>query len=181
MQLPLQITFHGVPHSDTIEQHVRDRAEKLETFAPRIMACRVAIEMPHRHAHQGQHFRVRIDVTVPGGEVVVERVPKGDHAYEDLYTAIDAAFDDAGRRLQDFVRRQRGDVKPHERARHAVVAKLFPYEGYGFLRTPEGEELYFHRNAVLDGAFDRLKVDARVRYVEDAGEIGPHASTVALV
>jgi ribosomal subunit interface protein len=181
MQLPLQITFHGVQHSDAIEQYIRTRAEKLDTFAPRVMSCRVAVEMPHKHAQHGEHYRVRVDITVPGGEVVVERVPEGDHAYEDLHAAIDAAFDDAGRRLQDFVRRQRGDVKPHERARHGVVTKLFSYEGYGFLRTPEGEELYFHRNAVLDGAFDRLKLDARVRFVEDTAESGPHASTVALV
>jgi cold shock CspA family protein len=72
-------------------------------------------------------------------------------------------------------------VKVHERARHGFVAKLFPYEGYGFLRTPEGDELYFHRNAVLDGAFDRLQVSSRVRFVEDTGESGPHASTVALL
>jgi ribosomal subunit interface protein len=181
MSFPLQITFHGVPHSNAIEQYVRGRADKLETFASRIVSCRVAIEMPHRHAHHGEHYRVRIDVTVAGGEIVVERVPQGDHAYEDAYAAIDAAFDDAGRRLQDFVRRQRGDVKPHERARHGLVIKLFAYEGYGFLRTAEGDELYFHRNAVLDGAFDRLKVASRVRFVEDADESGPHASTVAVV
>ncbi|MGD0674533.1 MAG: HPF/RaiA family ribosome-associated protein [Polyangiaceae bacterium] len=181
MQRPLQITFHGVQHSDAIEQYIRNRAEKLDTFAPRIVGCRVAVEMPHRHAHHGEHYRVRIDMTVPGSEIVVERVPDEARGYDNVYAAIDAAFDDAGRRLQDFVRRQRGDVKPHERSRHGTVAKLFPYEGYGFLRTPEGDELYFHRNAVLDGAFDRLKIDTRVRFVEDAGESGPHASTVALV
>jgi ribosomal subunit interface protein len=181
MQLPLQITFHGVQRSDAIEQYIRERAAKLDVLDRRVMGCRVAVEMPHRHARHGEHYRVRIDITVPGGEVVVGRVPEGDPAYEDVYAAIDAAFDDAGRRLQDFVRRQRGDVKPHDRARHGVVTKLFAYEGYGFLRTPEGDELYFHRNAVLDGAFDRLKVDACVRFVEDAGEAGPHASTVALV
>ena len=88
----------------------------------------------------------------------------------------------SGRLVQDFVRRQRGDTKPHERARHGHVAKLFAYEGYGFLGTPEGDELYFHRNSVLDGAFDRLKIGDRVRFVEEAaGEAGPHASTVALV
>ncbi|MGA7123284.1 MAG: ribosome-associated translation inhibitor RaiA [Polyangiaceae bacterium] len=181
MQLPLQITFHGVEHSDAVEQYVRSRADKLETFAPRITSCRVAVEMPHKRSQHGEHYRVRVDITVPGGEVVVERVPGADHTYEDVYAAIDAAFDDAARRLQDFVRRQRGDVKPHERARHGVVTKLFAYEGYGFLRTAEGDELYFHRNAVLDGAFERLKIDARVRFVEDTAESGPHASTVALV
>jgi ribosomal subunit interface protein len=181
MQLPLQITFHGVQHSDAIEQYVRERAEKLETFDGRITGCRIAIEQPHRHSQHGEHFRIRIDITRPGAEVVSERVPGDEQTYSDVYAAIDAAFDDAGRRLKDFVQRQRGSVREHERARHAAVAKLFPNEGYGFLQTAEGEELYFHRNAVLDGAFDRMKVGSRVRFVEDESAPGPHASTVALL
>ena len=180
MQLPVQITFHGLPHSDAVEQYVRIRADKLDDFAPRITGCHVALEMPHRHARHGEHYRVRVDVVLPGGEVVAVRSPDEAKPYEDLHAAIDAAFDDAGRRLQDFVRRQRGDVKPHERARHGKVAKLFTYEGYGFLTTPEGEELYFHRNSVLDAGFNRMKIGDRVRFVED--ESGPpHASTVVLV
>jgi len=181
MQTPLQITFHEVTHSDAVEQYVRTRAAKLDLLAARITGCRVALEMPHRHARHGEHYRVRIDVTLPGGEIVAVRSPDDAKAYQDLYAAIDSAFDDVDRRVQDFVRRQRGDVKPHEKSRHGNVAKLFPYEGYGFLLTEEGDELYFHRNSVLDAAFDRLKVGDRVRFVEDAWEAGPHASTVALV
>jgi ribosome-associated translation inhibitor RaiA len=114
---PAQISFHGVQRSDAVEQYIRKHAEKLNTLAPRIVGCRIAVELPHRHAHHGEHYRIRIDITVPGGEVVADRVPDGDRAYEDVYGAIDAAFDDAGRRLQDFVRRQRGDVKQHDRSR----------------------------------------------------------------
>lgn len=117
MRAPLQITFHGLEHSNAVERYVGARAAKLDRFDPRIIRCRVALEKPHRHASHGEHYRVRIDLTVPGGEIVVERLPEGDHAYEDLYAAIDAAFDDAGRRVEDFVRRQRGDVKAHTRAR----------------------------------------------------------------
>jgi ribosome-associated translation inhibitor RaiA/cold shock CspA family protein len=181
MRLPLQVTFHGIPHSDAIDAYVRKRAAKLDVMAPRLMGCRVAIEKPHAHARHGEHYRVRVDVTLPGGEVVAERSPGDAKTYEDVYAAIDAAFDDAGRRVQDFARRQRGDVKSHALSRHAHVTKLFPYEGYGFLSTPEGDEIYFHRNSVLNGAFDRLKVGDRVRFVEDTAESGPHASTVALV
>jgi ribosomal subunit interface protein len=180
MELPLQITFHELEHSDAIEQYVRDAAAKLERLDPRIVGCRVALELPHRHSQHGEQYRVRIDVTVPGGEVVVAHTPGEDRTYEDLYGAIDAAFDDAARALTDFVRRQRGEVKPHERSLHGVIAKLFAYEGYGFLRTSDGQELYFHKNSVVDGAFARLKVGDRVRYVEDATDAGPHASTVVL-
>jgi ribosomal subunit interface protein len=113
MQLPLQITFHGIEHSDAVERYVRLRAEKLDLLTPRITACHVALEMPHRHARHGEHYRVRIDLTLPRGELVAARAPDDAKAHEDLYAAIDSAFDDMGRRLQDFVRRHRGDVKTH--------------------------------------------------------------------
>jgi ribosome-associated translation inhibitor RaiA/cold shock CspA family protein len=180
MTLSVQVTFHGVPHSDPIDQYVRNRADKLEMLAARITGCHVTLEMPHRHARHGEHFRVRVNVILPGGQVVVARSPDEARTYEDLYAAIDSAFDDLGRSVQGFVRRQRGDVKPHERSRHAKITKLFGYEGYGFLTTAEGDELYFHRNSVLDAAFDRLKIGDRVRFVEDEGGPSPHASTVAL-
>jgi cold shock CspA family protein len=180
MQLPVQITFRGLPHSETLESYVRARATKLDTFAARIMGCHVAIEAPHQHAHSGRHYRVRVDLTVPGEEIAVTRSPGDTIANEDAYGAVDRAFDEAGRRLEDYVRRQRGDVKPHEHHRHGRVTKLFGYEGYGFVETPQGEEIYFHRNAVLHGAFGRMKVGSRVTFVDEMGEKGPQASTVVL-
>lgn len=180
MQLPLQITFHGISHSATLDDYVRDRASKLDTFYDRITSCRIALEAPHRHKHEGRPYRIRIDLGVPGDEIVISR-DVGSDANEDVYAAIDAAFDDAQRRLQDFAHKQRGDVKTHERAHHGVVTKLYGYEGYGFLRTDAGEEIYFHRNSVLHGAFERIKIGSRVRFAEAEGEDGVHASTVVLL
>jgi ribosomal subunit interface protein len=113
MQTPLQITFRDIEHSDPVEQYVRHRAAKLDVLDHRVTSCRVAVEIPHRHARHGQHFRVRIDITVPGGEIVVGHAPGDKRVYEDLYAAIDAAFDDAKRRLHDFVLRRRGAMKVH--------------------------------------------------------------------
>lgn len=182
MQLPIQITFRNFPHSDAIDAYVRERAAKLDTFFTRITACRVVVETPHQHQQHGRHFRVRIDLTVPGGEVVVSHAPDENPTNEDPYAAIDQAFDQMGRRLQDHVRRQRGDVKPREASyRDARVSKLWSYEGYGFLETPDGSEVYFHRNSVLHQGFDRLKIGSTVRFIEELGEKGPQASTVTLV
>jgi cold shock CspA family protein len=180
MQRPVQITFRGIPHSDALEAYVRAHVTKLETFAARITGCRVAIESPHQHAHSGRHYRVCVDLTVPGEEIAITRSPDETISNEDAHSAVDRAFDEAGRRLQDYVRRQRGDVKPHEHHRHGRVKKLFTYEGYGFVETPEGEEVYFHRNAVLNGAFGRMKIGHDVTFVEEMGEKGPQASTIVL-
>jgi ribosomal subunit interface protein len=177
---PLQVTFHGVPHSDAIETHVRTCASKLQTFFDRMTSCRVVIEAPHKHKHSGRPYRIRIDLGVPQDEIVVSRDVGGD-ASEDVHAAIDEAFDEVGRRLQDHVKLHRPRQKHHEHARHGTVAKLSIFEGYGFIQTEEGDEIYFHRNAVMHGAFDRMKHGDRVRFTEVTGEDGVHASTVVLL
>ena len=44
--------------------------------------------------------------------------------------------------------------------------------------TKEGGSLYFHRNAVLSGDFDKLRRGDEVYYIEDIGDTGPIASKV---
>jgi cold shock CspA family protein/ribosome-associated translation inhibitor RaiA len=180
MKLPLQITFHGLSHSEPIADYASKRARKLDTFFERIMSCRIAVEAPHRHKHEGRPYRVRIDLGVPGDEIVVGR-EVGGRAKEDVYATIDTAFDEAQRKLEDYVRRRRGDVKKHESSRHGVVVKLFSYEGYGFLEAEDGSEVYFHKNSVRGHGFARMHRGDRVRFVEATGEDGIHASFVALL
>ena len=178
MQQPVEIHFRGMDRSAAIEARVREKAAWLETFHDRIGSCRVVVEAPHRHHHKGQLYTVRVDVTVPGAEVVVDRAPAEDHAHEDVYVAIRDAFDAARRRLEDQARRRRGEVKAHATAPSGTVSELYAKAGYGRIDTGDGRSVYFHRNSVLDGGFDALKVGARVRYVEEPGAEGPQASTV---
>jgi ribosomal subunit interface protein len=181
MQMPLQISFRDMEPSAAVETKIRERAAKLDRYYDRIMGCRVVVEAPHRRHHQGKLYHVRVDLTVPQGELVVSREPVDRHTHEDVYVAIRDAFDAAQRRLADYARRQRGDIKIHEEAAVSRVSKLFPDEGYGFIETPEGHEIYFHQNSVLNGGFARLEVGDEVQFVEEQGEKGPQASTVRLV
>ncbi len=126
MQLPLQVTFRDIPPSRAIADYVRQKAAKLDTFFDRIMACRVVVEAPHRHHQHGKRYHVRIDLTVPGDELVVGRNPSQNLTHEDPYACVDDAFDDAQRQLQDFARRRRGDVKAHSRAGSGSVASSIP-------------------------------------------------------
>jgi hypothetical protein len=133
MAIPTQITFRGLAHSDPLEGEIRERSAWLGQFYADILGCRVLVEVPHRHRHSGRHFHVRIEVTVPGGGPVVvshEPSPHGPlkdteraehhkeseiesvHRYASV--AVHDAFDAARRLLQDFARKQRGDVKIHE-------------------------------------------------------------------
>ena len=199
MSPSVQTTFRNLRPSTAIEDSIGAEVAKLTTFYNRITNCRVLIEIPHKHHRSGQRYHIRIDITVPGGELVVMHEPSLRHAiremeldqgqkelevdalHTDLYVAIRDAFMAARRRLQDYARRQRGAVKTHDLAPHARVLKLFPEEGYGFLETADGAEVYFHRNSLIRGAFEALAIGTEVTCVAEEGDNGLQASTVRVV
>lgn len=176
MKIPLQITGRNLELTEAIESEIRQRAGKLDTFYDRIIRCRVVVESPHRHRHQGKLYEIHIYMTLPGSELIIRRKPR-----EDLYVAIRDSFLAARRRLEDFASLQRGDVKHHEGAPQARITSLFPEKGYGFLTTPEHEEIYFHEHSVINRDFRHLRVGMMVRFQEARGQKGPQASTVAVI
>jgi ribosomal subunit interface protein len=180
MQVPVQITFRHMEPSESVEARIRQRAEELEQFSNHIVGCRVVVESAHHHHRKGQLYHVRVELTVPGDEIVVKRDPSEHHAHEDIYVAIRDAFDAARRQLEDYRRKLRGDTKTHAVAEHGKVARLFPADDYGFILTADGQEIYMHRNSVTGGAFDKLRVGDEVRFAlhEGEGEKGAQASTV---
>jgi ribosomal subunit interface protein len=181
MEIPVEVTFRSMEHSNALEAAVRERAGKLERFHPRILSCRVVVEASHRRTSPtASVYHVRVDVTVPGSKLVAHQEPPPQRFHEDVQIAIRDAFDRMRRELEEHARRHRGEVKTHEEQPRARVTKLFPDRGYGFLETPDGLEVYFHKDSVLGAGFDRLTVGAEVRYVEEQGERGPQASTVAI-
>jgi len=183
MQLPLQIAFRHMDPSPAVEAHIRERAEALDRFFAKIMACRVVVEASTHRQHQGNLYHVRVDLTVPGREIVVKRDPPAHHAHEDVLVAVRDAFDAARRQLEDYVRTMRGNTKAHEAPGHGRIARLFKAEGYGFIESSDGDEIYMHRNAVTGSGFDALAVGDEVRYAvhEGEGEKGPQASTVTAI
>lgn len=174
MELPLQIATRNTELSPAVEAMIREAAAKLESLWSRLISCRVLVEVPHRRGRTGVRYNVRIDLGVPGGEIVIKRQPQ-----ESLVTAIQDAFKAAGRRVQDRARLVRGDIKLDRAAPRGRITRLFPYEGYGFITTDD-QEIYFDRGAVLNDGFDRLEEGMEVRFTEEPGEKGPQASTVAL-
>jgi ribosome-associated translation inhibitor RaiA len=110
MQLP-QIHFLEMARSEAVEKKIRQRADRLSRFSKDIQKCEVWVESPHGHHRKGVLYAVRIRLTVPGGEIAVHQPVE-----EDVYVSIRGAFDAARRELQDYERRQRGQVKAHPRA-----------------------------------------------------------------
>ena len=180
MRLPLQITYRNLSPSEAVDRCIRERVERLDRFCDRIMGCRVVVEERHRRHHQGKLYHLRIDLTAPGDEIVVSREPALHRTHEDVYVAIRDAFDAARRRLEDYVRRHRRELKAHEAAPRGLIVHLDAANDCGFIATPDGREIYFHRNSVVNADFDRLNTGDVVRFHEEAGEKGPQASTVYL-
>ena len=113
MALPPQVTLRGVEPSPALERAIARKLRWLERFYPRITGCRVTLDAPHRHRRQGRLYHVRIDLTVPGDELVVARNPSLHAAHEEALVAVADAFDAARRELMDYARRRRGQVKEH--------------------------------------------------------------------
>ena len=173
MKLSLQITSRNFELTDAIKAEITEKVEKLENFCEQLLKCRVVVESPHRHSHDGRLYNVNIDLKVPGAEIVVKREPN-----EDLYVAIRDSFNAAKRRLEDYLEHLRREVKHHEEAPQGKITALFPDKGYGFLTKADGEEVFFHQNSVLNRDFEKLKLGMKVRFAEEMGAKGPQASSL---
>jgi cold shock CspA family protein/ribosome-associated translation inhibitor RaiA len=199
MQLTPTITFRGVDRTQALETEILRRVQKLDTYYPAIVGCRVAVELVQRHHEAGNRYHVRIDLTVPGEEIVVaheaglhataqdldadtlRKVAESSPERKHVRVAIREAFDIARRRLQDYARQQRGMVKTVSRQTRGRISQLFPADEYGYIEAEDGHEVYFQRNSVLNEAFDRLAVGRAISFVQEHGEKGPQASTVKLL
>ncbi len=177
---PLQITWRDVPKSEALEAEIRAKAEKLDAFYEKVMSCFVTVERSGARHHKGNLFRIRIDIRVPDKEIVVTRDPSENHAHEDVYVTVRDAFDAARRQLQDYARIRRGQVKQHDLHHAAKVLRVFPERDFGILGTPDGREVYFHRNALQNANFDSLAVGTEVAYVEELLDEGPQAKRVSV-
>jgi ribosomal subunit interface protein len=112
MKIPIQITINNMDHPAAVEAYIREKAQKLDEFFDYIISCRVAVEMQYKHNHQGMQFNVRIDISVPGNEIVISR----EHS-EDVNVALRDAFNAAKRKVEDYACKVQGVVKTHEHRR----------------------------------------------------------------
>lgn len=197
MKLNPEITFRNMSSQPKLEKAVLKEVARLERFFDAMTSCRVIVHGPKRQ--ERNLYLVRIEIGVPKERLVVDHHPSLHGTLQDLQAprkskqtdlerthcdavrAIHDAFGEMRRCLQDYVRRMRGFHKQHEPSIKAKVTQLFAKKGYGFLRTADAREIYFHRNSVLHRGFDHLRIGSDVHFVEEMGEQGPQASTVKLV
>jgi cold shock CspA family protein len=118
----------------------------------------------------------------PGHNLVVTNTSGVKEAAGDLPTTVKNTFKSAHRRLKQLVEKQQGETKSHPQQEiSGIITKIFAEEGYGFLRSLDGDEIYFHRNSIVNDDFDRLKPGTGVSYTAEVGENGLQASSIQVL
>jgi ribosomal subunit interface protein len=167
-QLPIDITVRDIAATEAIEARIREKAEKLVQFYPRIEFCKVVVKVPQKHKHNGKLYNVRIEILVPGKKILANR-----NRDEDLYVSIRDSFNAIGRQLEDYARRQRGEVKSHAETLMGTINRLFG--DYGFIEANDGKEYYFSDVNVLHPDFEHLRIGDNVHFIESVAGDGLQA------
>lgn len=186
MQVPLEISFHNIDNSEWAKDEIRDNVAKLESIYERMTSCRVRVDQRADNSNHTIPPVVRIEIGIPGRrDIVVAHEPdrlQRKFQRPDLHNAINEAFRLAELQLTELKRKltDHAAAVRHEAVNEfkGQVAEVRPEEDFGFLLNKEGGLLYFHRNALLSGEFDKLRRGDEVSYVEDIGDTGPIATKV---
>lgn len=133
---------------------------------------RVHVTLVHSTHHLRGHEEVRILATLPGQTLRVQkaRARMGD--------AIHAAFSALQREMEHEIAHRRSPDREYGPRFSGIVSRLFAERGYGFIRTPEDQEIYFHRDALHNLVLDELREGLPVEFEVEQGEKGPQAARV---
>ena len=182
MQSPPNVVFRNLDPSPAIEEHIHRRIAELEKYHSGIIACNVTVIAEKQKHVTGREFKVNLFLSVPGPDIHISRSVGRSQAEEDVNLAIHEAFDAARRSLKEQERKMGGqEVKHHPPVLHGKIDRLFEGEGYGFIKADDGREVYFERDNLTVGDWDKLGVDAKVRFREENGEKGLYATNVAVM
>jgi cold shock CspA family protein/ribosome-associated translation inhibitor RaiA len=186
MQTAPELIFHDVDRSAWVETYILERVERLGRFADGITSCRVTLTQEQASHHKGNRYSVLVETRMPPNQDLAARKAKIMHnMQQQLPALINLAFGALERQLKKAAQLRRGEGRHHDNGHdaqaHGIVEKLFD-EGYGFLRALDDDrQVYFHRNSVLYGDFERLAIGAEVRFAPQQGDDGPQASSVQIV
>jgi cold shock CspA family protein/ribosome-associated translation inhibitor RaiA len=168
--------IHWVHAAELGEQEKADAEARLLALAEGhndLIDVRITARASGHHRHGDREIRITCEAR--GREIVAARTRP------DLGLALVEALDS----FEGEVRRMRGRRRDQRSERAAepphlgVVDRIDRAEGFGFVITDGGLQVYFHRNAVRGGLdFERLAEGDRVGLNFEAGNEGPQATAV---
>lgn len=183
METEPQIVFEHMDPSDALRERVLHELADLEGIYGRITSARVSMDAPPREHRKGYLYRTNIHLVLPGGrEVAVSHNPQSGRAEQDMYSSVQDAFEAARRQLRDKVRQMEGKARAQIVGPEQIgqVDRIFAEDGYGFIVTPSGHEVFFSRKKVKHNGFAEMRVGTRVYFEEELGDKGPLATTVRI-
>lgn len=185
IDMPIEIAFHNMDHSDHIEHQVLRQVKKLERFRDPIVGVRVVVEAAHKGS-QSTDLEVKVEVKVPGNLIVgkAHGRPHGAVDNADAYGFIREAVDNTVRRLESYIGKHFEPTKvPAGETRQARITRIDSERGTGMLETERGQSLFFDAAAVKGEELKALDVGMTVTYTvaEAQGAYGPEAATVSRV
>lgn len=181
MQVAPEIKFHDVDRSEWVENYIVERLRRLERYAEGITSCHVTLSQEQASQNKGNRYSLMVEVRIPPNHDLAAKKQRIVHdMHTQLPALINLAFGAIERQLKKTAQLRRADVKVRDAEAHGLVEKLSP-EGYGFIRSFDNREVYFHRNSVLHGGFERLAVGTEVRFAPEEGDEGLQASSVQIV
>ena len=181
MREPLQITYRRIEPSNSIETCVRDRVSALESCYDGIISCDVLIESGGSDRPRDQGLHIHLDVCLPDKELDVDRDAQWPAAGGNIIAEVQAAFSEMERQVKAYVRHADVPLSAGNLSGRGVVSELVAGMNYGLISTPEGIDVYFHREHVIDGAFDRLEIGSTVEFSVAPSLLGAQATRVKLV
>ncbi len=161
MDRPLEIAFHNMSSSESLETMIREHVERLDKRHNHLIGCRVSVEALHRQHQTGNVYECHITLSLAGRDIAVSRgphKPKINRAHPDVRASIREAFEAAERQLIEHKRQGRADTTaPSGSALAGQVTLIEPGADHGFLLNSTGTQLYFHRDSVTNGRFEDLE------------------------
>lgn len=170
----LNVIVKDVENSESIQNSITEKAQKLKTYFEKIQYCKVILQSIQKHKHQGKLFRTTIELGLPRKRLIVNH-----KANEDILISIRDAFRAMEQQLEKYVQKRRQQTKAHTLPLQGEVVRLF--ENYGFIETVDGNEYYFHESHVLNPNFSSLSVGKRVEFTESMASDGFQANQVKQV
>lgn len=175
-----EIDFTDCEPSEAVRKKIEKKLERLQRFYDRIISCHVTVRIPH--LHRVVHFyHIQIRLEIPEKVFLVNREPGKNYAHTDINVAIRDAFNKLTRQLEDFTKHRKERPRPKVAPPHGKVKMLNPQEGYGFVVTKEGEEIYFHENSIVGDNITQLHPGMEVRFEAEMGEKGPQVTSMQVV
>lgn len=165
-------------HPERISESERDAASRrlLELQRAHTDLTDLWIDVAAASAHHRRGDE-KVTIRCQARRATIIAVGTGDEPDVALRAALEK-FEREAWRLRD--RRSEHRIRPDSAPPHlGIVDRIVSDEGYGFLLTDSGEQVYFHRNALHGGLrFEALEEGQRIALNYQGGDEGLQASVV---